>query len=192
MSRTINSLASTATKSEQIALCLLVELRFKDETIYLNSSPIEITYSGNSYFGVGDLGAIDVIKETDEIEVSNIKLTLSGINKEIREYVSKLEYANRRCIISAAMLNDTDAIIGTPTVLYDGLMDESGMSIGLDSSIQIIVTNHIADWNRTRNGRYTSAEQKLIDSTDTGLDHLEDAVLKNEGVIEVEWKAVIV
>ena len=192
MSRTINSATSTASKSQQINLCVLGEFRFKDETFYLNTSPIQITYNGNSYFGVGSLGSIEVIRETDEIEVTNIKLSLNGANSTIREYVSKLEYANRRCILYAVLLNSLDVVIGTPVVIYDGLMDNMSMSLGQDSTIQLIVTNHVADWNRTRNGRYTSAEQKLIDNTDTGLDHLEDAILKREGVIEVDWKPAIV
>ena len=188
MTRDINSSTSTASKDQQVTLCILGEFHFKDETIYLNHSAVEVTYNGNSYFGVGSLGSIELVRETDEIEITNIKLSLSNANSQIREYVAKLEYANRRCTLYAAFLSATNSVVGVPVVIYDGLMDNMSMSLGANATVQLIVTNHLADWNRTRKGRYTSEEQKLVDSTDTGLDHLENAVQKSRGEIEVDWR----
>ena len=188
MVRTSNSATVSATKAQQLSLCVLGKFQFRNETIYLNTSPIDIAYDSNNYYGVGGLATIETVGETDEMQVSSIRLTLNGINDDIREYAAKLQYSGGIVTLYTAFLDFNDTVIGTPVVLYKGLMDGMDYDIGGVSNVQLSVTNHIADWNRNRNGRYTDAEQKSIDSTDTGLSHLEDAVQKHQGKIDLVWK----
>ena len=74
-------------------------------------------------------------------------------------------------------------------VLFYGGMDNITFNESKESSVlTLTITDHLIDWNRSRNGRYTGREQKLIDSTDTGLDHLEEAIKKYNSELEIDWR----
>ena len=190
MSRDIHSEVLTATRQQQVIACHLGKFEFKEETLYFNTSPVEITYKSQTYYAVGNFGSVDDIVETDELSTSSLDVHLSMINDDMRAYAAKLEYSNRPATIYRAYLNDNYELIGEPLVLFYGAMDNVTFNErGEESVLTLTIADHLIDWARTRNGRYTSAEQKLIDSTDTGLDHIEDAVQKSRGEIEVEWRA---
>ena len=188
MSRTINSTTASEVVKQNVSACILGKFEFASETVYLNNSPIDITYDTKAYYGVGNLVSIEVVGESDELKVSTITLTLSGITDDIREYAAKMEYANRTATLYIAFLDTNDSIVGEPIVLYKGLMDSLAFDMGTVGNVQMKVVNQVADWNRQKNGRYTNEDQKAVDNTDTGLSHLEEAVQKNRGRIEVDWR----
>ena len=189
MSRDIHSDVLTATQGQQIVACHLGKFEFKDETLYFNTSPVEITYKSQTYYAVGNLGSVDDIVETDELSMSSLDVHLNMINDDMRSYAANLEYSNRPATIYRAYLNSSYQLIGEPLVLFYGAMDNVTFNESGDTStLTLTIADHLIDWARNRNGRYTSQEQKVIDSTDTGLDHLDDAVQKSRGEIEVEWR----
>ena len=189
MARDIHDNVITATQQQTIRGCHLGKFEFKDETLYFNTSPVEITYNSQVYYAVGNLGSVDDIVETDELSSSSLDVHLSMFNDKVRDYAASLEYANRPATIYRAYLDENYNLIGEPLVLFYGSMDNVAFNERGDQSVlSLTIADHLVDWARTRNGRYTSAEQKLIDSTDTGLDHITNAVEKSRGEIEVEWR----
>lgn len=191
MARDIHSNVTTATQQQKVVACLLGKFEFKDETMYFNTSPVNVTYKNQTYQAVGNLGSVDDITETDELRTSSLDVHLNMINDELRDYAANLEYANRPATIYRAYLNDNYQLIGEPLVMFYGAMENATFNErGEESVLTITIADHLIDWARPRNGRYTGSEQKLVDSTDTGLDHIDEAIQKDRGEIEVEWKAL--
>ena len=189
MVRVIDSNTSTAAEADQIIACHLGKFEFKDETLYFNTSPVDLVHDGNTYYAVGNLGSIEDMTETDEVSAQRVNVSLNLIHEDMRVYASNLDYANRPATLYRAYLNSNYDIIGKPLVLFYGSMDNITFNESKEaSSMTLTITDHFVDWARSRNGRYTGREQKLIDSTDTGLDFLEEAVLTYRGEIEVEWR----
>ena len=175
MSRDIHADVITATQSEQLRPCHLGKFEFKDETLYFNTSPVDITFKNQTYYAVGNMGSVGDITETDELSTSSLDVQLNMINDDIRSYASKLEYANRPATIYRAYLDTSYNLIGEPLVLFYGAMDNVTFNErGNESVLSLTIADHLIDWARTKNGRYTGEEQKLVDSTDTGLDHLRE------------------
>ena len=188
MARDINTATATAAQKQQVICCHLGKFEFKDETLYFNTSPVDLVFDSQTWYAVGNLGKIEDIAETDEVQTNSINVHLNLINEDMRVYASNLDYANRPATLYRAYLDEAYNIIGSPLVLFYGAMDNVTFTEqGKDSSMSMSIADHLVDWARNRNGRYTSREQKLIDSTDTGLDHLQGAVEKSRGEIEVEW-----
>ena len=188
MARDINSSTATAAQKQQVICCHLGKFEFKDETLYFNTSPVDLTFDSQTWYAVGNLGSIEDITETDEVQSNSIAVHLNLIDEKMRVYASNLDYANRPATIYRAYLDEAYNIIGSPLVLHYGAMDNVTFNEqGKDSSMTMTIADHLVDWARNRNGRYTDREQKLIDSTDTGLERLQAAVQKSRGEIEVEW-----
>jgi hypothetical protein len=61
-------------------------------------------------------------------------------------------------------------------------MDSMGAEIGKQVSISLSIVNRLADWERSRNGRYTNEEQQKLYSGDKGLEFMVQAVEK-----EIFW-----
>ena len=192
MVRVINSATLTEAKTQQIIACNLGKFEFKDETLYFNTSPIDITFDSKTYLAVGDLAEVEAVTETDEVRSTSLTIHLSMLNEDMRKYAADLDYANRPATIYRAYLNSNYDIIGTPLVMFYGAMDNVTFNESAGESVlTMTIADHLIDWARTRNGRYTDAEQKLIDSTDTGLSHIENAIQINRGEVEVEWKSYL-
>ena len=136
------------------------------------------------------MGTIENIESSDEIKVLSMTLTLSGINKAIREYVAKVQpYAQKKITIYTAYLDENHAVIGTPVVEFQGKIESMAMDIGGPSTVTVSVVNDLADWDIPQEGRYTNTDQQSnVDSTDTGLSHLTDAVSKFKGTTQVDWR----
>ena len=188
MARDIHTQTAEAAQKQQVICCHLGKFEFKDETLYFNTSPVDLTFDSQTWYAVGNLGRIEDITETDEMRSNGINVHMNLINEKMRVYASNLDYANRPATIYRAYLTDSFSIIGSPLVLFYGSMDNVTFNEqGKDSSMTLSITDHLVDWARNRNGRYTNEDQKLVDSTDTGLSHLQTAVQKSRGEIEVEW-----
>ena len=112
MVRVIDSTTSTTAQGEQITVCHLGKFEFKDETLYFNTSPIELTFDGNTYYAVGNLGKIEDMTETDEVSARQVNVSLNLIDADMRTYASNLDYANRPATIYRAYLDSNYDIIG--------------------------------------------------------------------------------
>lgn len=182
MTRDVNSTAYTAASGETVSAVTFVELQFASGTLYANNSAQNIPYGGNTYLGVGKLGAIAEVEESTDTAASTMTLGLVGIDTTLVSATLNEDYKNREAIISVAFLNTNDAVIGAPAVIFRGRMDSMAIEIGDTATISLSIVNRLADWERTRNGRYTNEEQQNRYPGDKGLEFMVQAVEK-----EVFW-----
>jgi hypothetical protein len=178
MTRDVHTNALAAAASEAVTAVTLVELQFGAGTLYANNSPVNIPYGGNTYLGVGKLGAIAEIEESTDTAASTMTLSLVGIDTTLVSAALNEDYKNREAIISTAFLNAQDAVLGAPAVVFRGRMDSMALEIGDVANISLSIVNRLSDWERTRNGRYTNEEQQSNYPGDKGLEFMVQAVEK--------------
>jgi len=178
VTRNVHSSALAQTQLENLTAVTFVTLEFESGTLYANSSPINILYGGNNYLGVGKLGGIAAVQESAELALSNMNLTLVGVDTTLLSAALNEEYRDRDATVEVAFLDSSNAVIGQPTVVFKGRMDSMGVNVGKEQSITLTVINRLADWERTRNGRYTNEEQQKLYPGDKSLEFVVQSVEK--------------
>ena len=132
MSRTIHADVITEIAKDNFQQVTLISIAF-DSTVYLTSGFHDISYSGNSYEAGGHFLGISNIKESANVRVGTIKLTLSAVNQTYVSIVLSQDIINRQVLIYRAFLDTANAIIGDPLLTYDGTITVEGMNIGINS-----------------------------------------------------------
>ena len=72
--RTTTGAVDTALAASNVIPIKLVELDFASGFVRVHSGVGTIVHEGNNYSGIGQLGAIDAIHETAELQSSGIRL----------------------------------------------------------------------------------------------------------------------
>jgi hypothetical protein len=142
----------------------LVEVYFDDETVYMTDAYKTITYSGNDYLGVGHFMGFSNIEEASEIIVSSVTLSLGGIDQAWVSRVLNKAYIDRVVKIYTAFLDDAQALVIDPVLIFDGRMDTPTISEDPDSgksSVSVSATNAWVDFSR-KTGRHTNHEEQQI------------------------------
>ena len=174
MSRDITSSVITASQAEVVRPAWLARLDFSSGVSAFNSSTITPSYGGDHYLGVGDMGQIDTISESDDLSPSGITLALSGIVNDYLSIAINEDYQGRDCKVYFALLDESFDLIADPVLVFQGRMDTMTANIGAEtSSVLLTVENHLADWNRPRVRRYNQRDQQVDYPSDLGLEFIE-------------------
>ena len=170
MARDIHATVVAELNEPAVKYIVMVDLRFDSGSLCFNSSLRSYSYDGKTFLGAGNLGTVSAVQEGTELSPSTCDITLSGVNTAALSAILGEEYINRRVLIYVAFLDDDDAIIETPFILFDGLMDSVSVSYGRSSAIRIGVRDRLSTWSRDKQRLLTDAEQKSRHPTDKGLE----------------------
>lgn len=121
-----------------------------------------ITWGGNDYQGVGNLGTIQAVSEESEIGRATTSLTLSGIDSALISIVLGQYYQGRAAYIYIGFLDETTReLVSDPMLLFAGNIDTAPIELGAKTgSITMTVENEFADWDKPRVRRYNTADQQ--------------------------------
>lgn len=174
-----------------------IELLFDgDEVLRLWTGQGTLVYQGVSWYGTGNLLAIDTIEETSEIAAKGATVTLSGVPSEVLSLALSEPYQGRQAKIYfgtfqpyGGLLQEDAAYIllqdGSKILLEDrktdlteifaGYMDQMNIEESEGgSTVTLTIENKLIDLERPRTARFTSSWQKYIFPNDLGLDFVED------------------
>ena len=149
-----------------------VELLFDgDQVLRLWTGFGTLDYQGNTWFGSGEMLAVESIEETTEISAKGATVTLSGIPQEVLSLALTEPYQGRKAKIHFGVLNGGVSL----SEIFSGYMDQMNIEESADScTIQLTLENKLIDLERARVARFSSQYQKSIYSGDKGLDFVED------------------
>ncbi len=157
----------------------LVSVHFDDETIYMTDGYKDISFGGKTYQAVGHFLGFSDIEEAVEVIVSSVTLSLSGIDQVWISKVLTKDYIDRQVKIWTAFLDDSQALIVDPVLIFEGRMDRPVISENPDggqSSVSVSATNAWVDFTRTT-GRHTNHEEQQIHfSGDKGFEFSSEIV----------------
>jgi hypothetical protein len=173
MARTIPAALLASTTAPQLAPFTATRMDFDSGTVCYWTGYGVITIDGNGYQGIGTLGSISAIEETEDLSARGITLQLSGIPSALVALALTEDYQGRTASVMFGALNEsTGAVIESITV-FAGRMDV--MTITDDGSTAVInfsVENKLVDFQRTRESRYTHEEQLRRYPGDNGLEYV--------------------
>lgn len=168
--RTMSAAMVTEVTTAALSPVLMAELNF--------SSPVRLwtgygtlTYAGNGYLGMGDLGSIAPVEETTDLSARGMIFQLSGVPTAFISLALNEDYQGRPCSVMLGALSPTAGLIASPVTVFVGKMDV--MTINDDGStatIGLSAESRLVDFRRVRELRYTDEEQAAIDPTDKGLE----------------------
>lgn len=146
---TTNQLAALA--QPRVSMAVLAALAFTNETLYVWSGLGDLIYGGNTYRGIGSLGKIAVIAETDRVSALATSLSLSGIdpaNLDIAEVMASMSVKNT-VALSIVLFDDNNNVIDGPIASCSGFMDQASIEESAEGSmIKIDIENRLAQLNR--------------------------------------------
>lgn len=157
----------------------LVSVHLDSGTVYMTDYYKDITYGGNTYQAVGHFMGFSDIEEAAEVIVSNVTLSLGGIDQVWVSRVLSEDYIDRTVKIYTAFMDSTDTLIVDPVLIFEGRMDQPIISEDPDagtSTVAISATNAWVDFTR-KTGRHTNHEEQQIHfSGDKGFEFASEIV----------------
>jgi len=185
MTRSLTSSVKTELSTSEIRPVHLVTISFgtpvniTDCSFDLTSSisGSSVTYSSSSFL----MGMTNFTEETD-ITKQSLEVLLSGADQTFISTVLNENIVNDAVSIYRGFLNDSNALIADPFLLYKGTIDTFSISeTTQSSSVSLKIVSHWADFEK-RNGRKTNntAQQRFF-STDVGMN------FSSETVLDIKW-----
>lgn len=103
----------------------LVEMDFATATLYLTTWPVDVVYSGQPYQGIGVLGRIGEMRESEDGNTQSLDLELSQVNATLLGAAlgSVSNYQGRAVRVKLALADSTGVIQGAPVLRFSGFMD---------------------------------------------------------------------
>lgn len=177
MSRGLTTGFLNAADAGTVYPAILASLDFQSAPVNVWSGVGNFVYSGVTYSGIGDLGGISAIDESEETRANGISFTLNGIPSANVASILSDNYRNRVCTVQLALFSSLTATspITAPAVLFVGRMDQAVLDDDGDtSSINLSAESRLIDLQRARERRYTDEDQRANPSytADLGLQYV--------------------
>jgi hypothetical protein len=181
MSRNLTAGMAAAVVAPVTRPILLAKISTSGAPVLAWSGIGEVIFNGDTYLGVGNLGGVSQVEETEDVKAVGMTFQLSGIPSALIALALGDIRQGLKAYLYFGLLNvTTGALITDPYLLFSGLTDTVFIDENTETStISITCENRMIDLLRARERRYTPEDQKTIDPTDLGFDFvagLQDAV----------------
>lgn len=159
---------------------VFVDCQFSSGHIYVWSGIGSISWSGQTWVGLGKLGGISSLPETTEVRADGVQLSLSGIPSDLINSVLTEIRQGKACNIYFGCLDDNGAVIADPFKSFSGRTDTASIDEGGDTSTIVInVENSLIDISRPNERRYTHDDQQIDYPGDLGNEFVPSLQEKN-------------
>ena len=185
MTRNLTSAVKTELATNDIRPVHLITIGFStpvnltDCSFSLTSSisGSSVTYSASDFI----LAVTNHTEETD-VSKSSISIALSGADQTFISTVLNENVVNDSVDIFRGFLNDTNALISDPFLLYRGKIDSFDIAeTDTDSQVNLSIVSNWADFEK-KNGRKTNnTSQQRFFSGDVGMD------FSSQTVQDIKW-----
>lgn len=182
MSRWASSLNEAAADADDLRGCFLIDLAFDSGHVRACDAEFDLTFDGNTYFGVGQFAAFDGVEESLEFVAKGLRLTMTGVDTGLIGAIRTEKYQRRRATLYVAMLTQDNALVDTPEVVWSGYMDVMTLETGGPTSQIVLQCEH-----RLRNvppySRWSDGDQQGRSPGDQffNMTHLVDGYVSNWG-----------
>jgi hypothetical protein len=182
--RTLTTAAKNAAATGVVkTFVLLLELDFEGGLLHVCSLNYSFEYNGYTWLGVGSLGAVERVVETESLEAPTMRYTISNVNGGGFYDALNTTYKNRPARMWFAFLDTDGQVIADPVLLHYGLMDQMVVHDGGDvCTVAVTVRNRLSDWSKPRMRRFTDEDQQAEFPNDKGCQFVVDGASK-----EIVW-----
>lgn len=171
MSRDLSAAMQTVTTDSVVRPFFLVTLNFDSGNIYLWSGSSDLVYSGTTYIGAGDLLKVSTFEEKSDLSAVGATITLNGLKTSLVQKARDEDYQGRTANIKLGAFDATGNVISSPVTMFSGFMDVMTINEGAEySEITVTLENKLLQLERSRERRYTDADQKIDFPNDDGFE----------------------
>lgn len=170
MTRSIDAATIAELAKDNFNLATLIQFNLST-TLYLtdwdrNLSALSQTWASSSHFlGVGD------VTETSDLRVNTLDVTLSGVEQSYVSIFLAQNYIDRPVKIYRAAINASDAVIGSPILLFEGLITSFNIQDSKDTStITVQLASHWKDFEKEVGRKTNNNSQSIHFPTDKGFE----------------------
>jgi hypothetical protein len=175
---------TTAAQNAELAkpvtrVVYFVQFDFATATSRLSTANIPITWGGFQWSGVGTLGSIGAVEESDGLESKPLNFTINSAQPSwLALAVGPVEeYRGRKATMYMCPLDESFQMVGTPERCWSGVMDTLNVGVnGESGSITLRCETSAYGLKRRPPFRLNAAQHKKKYPTDTGFDYLNDLV----------------
>lgn len=169
----------TALEKGAARIVYFVEFQFKTATFRASSANLTITWGGHDWIGLGSIGSISAVEESDSMDSKSLTF---GLNAADQSWLSLAvgsveEYRGLPAKMYFCPLDEQFRLIDTPVLCWVGIMD--AMSIGLeDGNGNISLKCESAAYGLKRRPalRMNDAQQRKKYPTDAGFSYLNSLI----------------
>lgn len=142
----------------------------------------DITYDSNTYSASSLFTRLSSVKESSEIEISNITLSFTGADQTIISLFLSNTYMEKEAEVYKGFLNTSEGVIADPFLLFKGRIESFSIDEGLNqSNANIIVASHWSDFSKIEGRKTNTNSQQLHFSGDLGFD------FASQTTLDIKW-----
>lgn len=161
---------------------VLVKFLF-DTPVFVHSGLGNISFEGDTYLGVGALGGISGLEETEALIPAPISLSLDGLSTDFFDEALNAANYGDKVTLFLGYRDDTGVLIDEPWVMYRGRVETSKVVRGSEVNIVLITVQHeLAALNKRTNTKYTNEEQQRRYPSDNAFNRVEQM-----STIQLTW-----
>lgn len=164
--------------SQSVRYAFFVELFFDDGVFRAHQAvgTLTTTEAGGTprvWYGVGDLGTVDAIRENIDLKSGELELILSGLDSVLTNEALNAQVSNRVAKLFIGAFDTNDQLDGNLSFLWRGRMDRMRTYFGDDTNtVHVICEGEAASLLRTRFGYFSNDMQQRRFPGDIGLEYL--------------------
>ena len=183
MSRGLSALNQAEASARHLHAVLFAELLLTTSSpavpITVHTSVGPLTFGGDTYLGVGDLGGVSGVDEAERIGPSPFKLSLSGVDPG--HIADALHAGNHRDKVTlwVGYRGDDGLLVDDPWRLAGGFFEYADIELGeADNRVVVTVQHDLSTLLEKHGGRYTNEDQQGRFSGDVGFSFVADVIDK--------------
>jgi hypothetical protein len=165
--------------SASLTIFQAVELFFDTGTVWLWNGIGDLVIDGSTYAGAGDLLGITLADEDESLSAKGISIQLSGVSSTMISYALNEHYKYRTVKVRIGTI--TAGVVASYQV-FSGRMDVMTFDdTGDTSTVTLTAESRFIDFDRIRDHRWTSEDQKALypgDKAFDGLNVLQEAKIQ--------------
>lgn len=134
-------------------LIIAVEILYKSAPVRAHTGVGEVVIDGQTYIGVGTLGAIDPIKQSSNNGPSTMNLSMSGLDPTlVAETLNQRTQGSKVKIMICAL--DDDMRVTSASIMLAGRVSTQRFAYGAEMSVEVEIVDRLADWQRKGSRRF--------------------------------------
>lgn len=182
-----------ALSSPVVRTVYFIELQFLSGTQYICSANQSIVWNGQTWLGLGTIGAISAIEESDGLESKPLTFTINAAQPSwLALAVGPVEqYRGRVAKMYFCPLDESYQMVGAPEICWRGVMSVISVGIeGEEGKIQLRCETSAYGLKRQPTLRMNPAQQRKKYPTDSGFDYLPDLIANPQSWLSRRFQEV--
>jgi hypothetical protein len=193
MAKNIMPVVQDALENHSANIVLLVKLEMDTDIIRVATTETSMFWDEGSgdeeYLGAGHLATISASEESSDLSTYSLTVGLAGLPTTAEganpfyDVFMNVDYRNKPAYIYLGVMDEFLELVGEPILIFAGRSSTATIEVGETANISVDIISRLADWERSRGGRYTHQYQtNYVDANDRGFEYVSQI-----REIEIRW-----